>query len=181
MKTILISGKSGSGKDQFAKYLYDILDKNDFRVLVIHFADYVKYCAAQYYKWNGEKDVNGRTLLQHLGTDTVRKKYPEYWAEGVAKLISALENDWDYVLIPDCRFINEFKIVKNFNEDSVLVRINRLNKDGTYYLNPVLTPQQHSHISECELDDYDYDYIVDNSFDLEELKKRVKEFTMEIV
>ena len=84
MKVILLSGKSASGKDQFGKYLYDILDRKDLRVLTIHYADFVKYCCTQYYDWDGNKDVYGRSLLQRIGTDIVRKKFPSYWAECVA-------------------------------------------------------------------------------------------------
>lgn len=181
MKTILISGKSGSGKDQFSKFVSDILDRKDYRVLTIHYADFVKYCCTQYYDWDGKKDVYGRSLLQRIGTDVVRKKYPTYWAEAVAKFISATENDWDFVLIPDWRFINEYNVTKYYNKDSITVRVNRLNPDGTYYLNPLFTEEQNSHSSECELDDYYFDYVVDNSSTLEELKNRANEFVKEIL
>lgn len=181
MKAILISGKSGSGKDQFSKYVEEILDRKDYRILTIHYADFVKYCCSQYYDWDGKKDVYGRALLQRIGTDVVRKKYPTYWAEIVAKFISATSDDWDFVLIPDWRFINEYNVTKYYNKDSITVRVNRLNPDGTFYLNPLFTAEQNAHESECELDDYYFDYTVDNSSTLEELKKRANEFVKEIL
>ena len=181
MKVILISGKSASGKDQFSQYINDILDKNDYRVLIIHYADFVKYCCSQYYGWDGSKNVEGRTLLQKVGTDIVRKKYPTYWAECVAKFISATENDWDFVLIPDWRFINEYNVTKYYNKDCVTVRVNRLNEDGTFFLNPLFTEEQNKHSSECELDDYCCDYTVDNSGSLEDLRIRAREFIKEIL
>ena len=181
MKVILISGKSASGKDQFGKYLYDILDRKDLRVLTIHYADFVKYCCTQYYDWDGNKDVYGRSLLQRIGTDVVRKKFPSYWAECVAKFIAATQDDWDYVLIPDWRFINEYNITKYYNKDCTTVRVNRLNKDGTFFLNPLFTEEQNNHPSECELDDYCCDYTIDNSGMLEDLKDRAREFIKEIL
>lgn len=181
MKTILISGKSASGKDQFAKYLYNYLDNKDYRVLIIHFADAVKFFAKEYYNWNGEKDEAGRTLLQHLGTDTVRKAYPTFWGEIVAKFISATHESWDFVLIPDWRFINEGNIVKKFNKNAYTVRINRLNADGTYKLNPAFTQAQNEHISETELDDYVFDYMIDNSGTLDDLANYAKDVAKEIL
>lgn len=181
MKAILISGKSGSGKDQFANYVHEYLDKKDYRVLTIHFADAVKFFAREYYNWNGEKDVVGRTLLQRLGTDIVRKKYPNFWGEIVGKFIAATEQDWDYVLIPDWRFANEYIVVNYYNKDTITVRINRLNADGTFYLNPNLTEEQHHHSSECDLDDYYCDYMIDNSHSLEDLQEQAKEFVKEIL
>ncbi len=180
MKVILISGKSNSGKDQLGKYIYNILDKQDYRVLIIHFADFVKYCCTQYYNWDGNKDIYGRTLLQRIGTDVVRNKYPNYWADCVGKFISATANDWDFVLVPDWRFLNEYTRVKLFNPNTITVRINRLNKDGTFYLNPNFTKEQNQHSSECALDDYVCDYLVDNSGSLEDLKARAIELVKEI-
>ena len=51
------------------------------------------------------------------------------------------------------------------------IRIERYNEDGSPYLNPMLTPHQHQHQSEVDLDNYeDWDYIVENH-SLEELKQ----------
>lgn len=181
MRVILISGKSHSGKDQFAKYLYDELDENDYRVLIIHFADFVKYCCKQYYGWDGNKDAVGRTILQRIGTDVVRRVYPNFWGELVAKFIHATQYDWDYVLIPDWRFINEYKNICKYNNDVITVRINRLNPDGTYLLNPSMTEKQNRHPSECELDDYNFDWIINNSRDLNNLQMAANDFLEEIV
>lgn len=181
MKVVLISGKSASGKDQFAKYLYNYLDNKDYRVLIIHFADAVKFFAKEYFNWNGEKDEAGRTLLQKLGTDIVRKAYPTFWGEIVAKFISATEDSWDFVLIPDWRFINEGNIVKKFNKQTYTVRINRLNENGTYKLNPAFTKAQNEHISEIELDNYDFDYMVDNSGTLTDLTNNAAILAKEIL
>ena len=98
MKIYLISGKSGSGKDTFANYSKNFLEKQGKKVLIIHFADLVKYYSKQYYNWNGEKDEAGRTLLQQLGTDKMRSINPNYWARTVSEFIYMSDhfNDFDY-------------------------------------------------------------------------------------
>lgn len=181
MKIILISGKSASGKDQFGEYVKQILEQNNKRVLTIHFGDPVKFFLTKYYNWNGKKDAPGRALLQHLGTDTVRKKYPTYWGEIIAKFISATDADWDYVLIPDWRFVNEMKEIKKYNKNVLTVRINRLNEDGSFNVNPLFTEEQLNHISECELDDFYCDWLIDNSGSLVDLASQAINFVKEIM
>lgn len=181
MKVILISGKSNSGKDQLSEYVKQLLEQKGNRVLTIHFGDPVKFFLTKYYNWDGKKDEQGRQLLQHLGTDTLRKKYPTYWGEIISKFISATNNDWDYVLIPDWRFFNEMEMIKKYNKDVITVRINRLNEDGTFVTNPAFTEEQLNHISECELDDFYCDWLIDNSGTLTDLASYAIHFVEEIV
>ena len=164
MKILVISGKSGSGKDTFANIMKEKLEQQGKRCLVIHFADLVKHYATDYYGWNGEKDEEGRTLLQTLGTDKVRAIMPEYWAEAVAKFLAAITcfNDFDVAFIPDARFPNEIETVFEYNQDSVSIRVERYNENGSMYLNPDFTQEQLNHPSEVSLDKYPFDYIVEN-------------------
>ena len=115
MKIIMISGKAGSGKDTIANFFRDKLVARKKRVLIMHFADLVKYYATQYFNWNGKKDENGRGLLQEIGTTVMRGRYPDYWAEIIGKFIDAYtipeHSFFDYILIPDWRFINEYEVV----------------------------------------------------------------------
>ena len=180
MKIIMISGKSGSGKDQLSEYVRQLLEQQERRVLTIHFGDPVKFFLTKYYNWDGQKDEHGRTMLQKLGTDVMRNKFPTYWAESIAKFIAATQEDWDYVLIPDWRFINEMTTVKHYNNNVVTVRINRLNENGSFVTNPAFTQEQLNHISECELDDFYCDWLVDNSGNLSDLAARAIELVKEI-
>lgn len=180
MKVILISGKSGSGKDELAQAMRTSLQSDGARVLIIHFADAVKMFASAYYNWNQKKDEAGRTLLQTLGTDKVRAHYPEYWAEIVGKFISATSTDWDYVLIPDLRFYNEGYIVQKFNPGTIWVRINRFDEEGNEYLNPALTETQHQHASEVSLDDHSFDWYVINDGTIDDLRLAAGELIGEI-
>ena len=46
------------------------------------------------------------------------------------------------------------------------IRIERYNKDGKKYINPIFTSEQLNHPSETSLDDYEnFDYIVENYSD----------------
>lgn len=170
MQVIMISGKSASGKTTFAQLLREQLESNGKTVLTIHFGDMVKDMLTRYYAWDGKKDTNGRALLQKLGTTIMRESFPTYWAEIVAKFISAA-HEWDYVLIPDLRFYNEFETICQYNENVTTVRINRFDKEGKPYYNSNMRMNQLTHVSECELDDFNFEYIIENRSDLAALKE----------
>lgn len=174
MKIIMISGKSGHGKDSVARMMKTMLEEQNKRVLIIHFADLVKHYARDYYGWDNEKDEAGRALLQKIGTTMMRKYYPTYWAEIVGKFISVMGywNEFDYCIIPDWRFKNEFSTVylHNFRINYIYkIRVNRQD-----YRNPAMTDEQFNHISETELDDADFDWVINNNGDLSLLKEQVQ-------
>jgi len=178
MKILMISGKSGSGKDTFANIMREKLSNK--KCITLHYADLVKYYLKQYYNWNGVKDEKGRTLLQQLGTNKVRAKFPDYWAETIAKFLAAIPNDFDCAFIPDARFPNEIEVVKQYNPDALSIRIERYDEKGNNYINPAFTQEQLNHPSETSLDDYeDFDYIVSNS-DLTELEDSAKAILIDI-
>ena len=170
-KCIIISGKSGHGKDMLAHFMRERLEKDGLRVLTIHYGDAVKWVLRDFFNWNGQKDEKGRTLLQHIGTDVVRAKYPNFWTTIVAELVAAFENEFDVVLIPDARFPNEIEIVMDIVPNTVCARIERKNADGSDWLNPIFTKEQLEHPSETSLDKYAFDYIVHNDSGLQELKE----------
>lgn len=176
-KIFLISGKSGAGKDTFSNFLKKLL--NSERILIIHFGDAVKTFATQYYNWNGIKDTAGRHLLQELGTDKVKNHFPTYWATIVSQFIAATEEDWDYVIIPDWRFEDEYATICKFNDINkvVTIRINR-KENGKPYYNPAMRINQLIHISECALDNYNFQWIIDHE-SLEQLEGSAIELVKE--
>ena len=183
MKIIMISAHSQNGKDAVANIMKEQLEQKEQRVLIVHFADLVKFYATQYFNWDGNKDERGRALLQKIGTTIMRERWPTYWAEIIAKFIDALGDDiydvfFDYVIIPDWRFINEFETVYDyarlFHQKVTTIRVNRYNEDGTLYWNPQMTLEQRQHISECELDNFNFEWIVSNRGTLDDLRDSIK-------
>ena len=123
--TIILSGKSGSGKDMTAQFMKEELAKHGQKALVIHYADAVKWFCRDFLDWDGKKDEVGRTLLQMVGTDIVRAKHPNFWVGIVVGLIQAFEpyKDFDVAIIPDARFPNEVNISLENLKNSVSVYI----------------------------------------------------------
>ena len=164
-KVILISGKAQTGKDEAAKILNSKLNNS----LIVHFGDYVKYICSQYFGWDGKKDEKGRETLQRIGTDVVRKRNPDFWIDIIHNFISVFKYDFDYIIIPDTRFKNEIEKTKLLFP-TITLRINGK-------IRGEITEEQQRHISETELDDYSFDYIIDNSEDgIDKLEKKVDLF-----
>lgn len=172
-KIICISAKAQHGKDTTATILKAALEERNNKVLIFHYADLLKYMCKEYFGWNGEKDDAGRTLLQYVGTDVVRSKDPNYWVNFAVSFLKMFEEEWDYVLIPDCRFPNEVDTMRT-HFDSMHLRIFRPNFDS-----PISIEQQ-KHISETALDDYPYDELIINDETVVELSNKILKLVKKI-
>lgn len=167
-KIICISGKAQHGKDTAADIINLELTAKGYKTLVIHYADLLKYICKTYFGWNGEKDEFGRSLLQRVGTEVIRKQEPDYWVDELLKVLMFFPGEWDYVLIPDCRFPNEvIGPAKLYPSYSVRVIRDDPNWKTT------LTEEQQNHISETALDDFHFDTVIHNRGTLEELTENI--------
>jgi hypothetical protein len=117
-----------------------------------------------------------RQFLQYLGTEGFRKCVDDlYWVKRAAEKIAALPEGTQVVFVPDARFPNEADYVREKLHGQVW-RIERFTdpKTGSYdahgnitmhALVPFengLTPEQRTHVSETALDDYVFDFIIEN-------------------
>lgn len=126
--------------------------------------------------WIKDK-LTPRKILQLLGTEAGRNIiHPSIW-------INALFADYKYKtigtyneqkgkilelpnwIITDCRFENEAKAIKN--RKGIIIRVNR--EDAT------AQDKVNQHSSETALDDYKFDYTIDNFGTIEELIENVKQ------
>lgn len=177
---ICISGKAQNGKDTSAEIFKNELVIRGHSVLVIHQADLLKYICKSFFNWNGEKDDAGRTLLQQVGTNVIRKVEPDFWVDFIAKVTSFFKDTWDYIIIPDTRFPNELEKLKA--DDANVFHVRVIRKD---FVSP-LTEEQQRHPSETALDGVGSDFTLVNDKAIEDLysgvvdildaiEKRVKE------
>ena len=169
MKIICISGKAESGKDTVATMLAENLILKNQRVLIVHFADLLKYICKNFFKWDGIKNDKGRSLLQYIGTDIIRNKNPSYWVGFVADILTMFPNEWDYILIPDCRFPNEIEYLRKNNIKTILMKVTRSNFQSK------LTQEQQNHFSETAMDKYPFvDIFLGNTGTLQDLSEKIK-------
>jgi len=115
-----------------------------------------------------------RDFLQRLGTEAVRDGlHKNAWVNALMSDYVINKEYWNDIangrdigdgypswIITDCRFPNEFKAIKD--KGGIVIRINR---GG---INPI-----NAHPSETALDDFEFDYVIENNGSLEDLKESV--------
>ena len=156
MQVFLISGKAQNGKDTVANLIQKKLQNDGYRVLITHYADLLKYVCKTYFGWDGNKDAQGRELLQYVGTDIIRTQHPDFWVDFIIQILKLFPDSWDYVIIPDCRFPNEALKIRESGIPTHLIRVRRSN-----FVSP-LTDEQQRHPSETALDDFIPDSLIKN-------------------
>jgi hypothetical protein len=159
-----ISGKKQSGKNTLAVMIAEAL--KPIESIEIAFADAVKEEVAVSMMVSkaaieAKKDFY-RSALQLHGMSR-REKNPDYWVEQVFKKI--LKTSVPVILITDCRFQNEAFYLKEVG--AILVRVNRD------------TGLEDNHISETELDNYPFEFIVNND-SLVTLKEQAEQLANKI-
>ena len=105
---ISATGKAKSSRETAARLLRDALEKEKKRVLITRIADPLKMVCRNWFDWNGKMDDAGRAGLRYIGTDIVRARQPNFWIDFTLGLLSILGSEWDFVIIPDCRYPSEF-------------------------------------------------------------------------
>lgn len=130
-KLVAINGTIGSGKDTFSQVF---IDNGFYRV---SFAETLKDAVAAIFGWDREmlegttdearkireqpdeywssklgRDITPRWVLQHLGTDVLRHHFHDnIWVFAAENKIRNLPHE--RVIITDCRFPNELKMIRD--------------------------------------------------------------------
>ena len=173
MKIIAISGRAQHGKDTVALMLKEQLDDENTKILITHYADLLKYICREFLDWNGQKDEDGRRLLQNVGTDVIRRRAPDFWVDFIISILTFFEDRWDYVLIPDVRFRNEVEKLRKCGFQVVHMHIERPNFDNG------LGGELAHHISENEIMEVEPDCYIQNNGTLQDLKEKISEWIKE--
>lgn len=175
MTIVCISGHAGAGKDYVGGVMAEKLYEENHMVLTTHYADLVKYVCTKFFDWDGRKNELGRTLLQHVGTDIVRAKDPNYWVDFIIDMLDFFSGYWEYVLIPDLRFPSEYTRLIEHGFHVIHLRVERSNYTSA------LTPEQQAHPSETSLDGVVPDYTIHNDGTVDELREKVSNFVEDIL
>lgn len=114
---------------------------------------------------NGHDEHKDGLMLQFWGTDFRRKYTREtYWVDIICDKILDLKKDGGikYVMLPDTRFLNEYKLIYRLQDSEFVTRyvsVERYYEDGTRFL---ADDRDNLHISETELDGVHADYTFTN-------------------
>lgn len=107
---------------------------------------------------NDHERLTVRSFLQKLGTESVRNGlHHNTW---INALFADFTEDSKWI-ITDVRYPNEYEAIKQ--RGGVMIRVNRGEQS------------KDAHISETALDDFKFDYTINNNGSLDELKENVSE------
>ncbi len=176
MKVVLIAGKARSGKDSFATFLEEELKNKNIRVCRLGFGDYIKYYTKKYFGWSGNDEDKPRDFLNYLGTDIIRGKVDKYFnVKRIVDDIKVLSYFFDVAIISDVREEIEIEEIKK-NYEALTIKIVRDN-----FVTSLSLEQQKAY-TEVALDNYtDFDYVIHNDKDLDNLKTKATEFASEVI
>lgn len=163
MKVFLISGKSGSGKNEVA----NIIKKNLENSVITGFSKYIKLFALEFTDWDGRDITKPRAFLQKMG-DTLRSIDENFLINRIIEDFKVYETKFDNVIISDVRLPHELEYIKNnSNYEVITIRVNSTKSMRD------LKEFEKNHHTELELDYYQkFDFIINNNFD-ENLEKDV--------
>jgi len=120
--------------------------------------------------WSEKLSISGftpRKALQMIGTDLFRLHFNnDIWISIVENKISVMlkNNPNINIVISDCRFANEFSLIKKFSDSHIITIL----REKNYSINKL------AHSSETEWVNYNFDAILQNDNSIDELKSNLK-------
>lgn len=187
-KVILIGGLAGAGKDTSADMVKELLKEDS---VIYAFADPIKQILAtalgitvdtlNHYKEDKRARLkfvstaqsmctgtNTRQLLQNFGNDAMKKVFGKYvWVTVANSIIEQVNTEW--FIVSDFRVKEEYNYLVQQGLEIITVNILKDSQEAG-----------DGHITENDLKDFDFDYLVDNNGTLEGLAKSIKELVRDI-
>lgn len=121
MKIVLITGRSGSGKDTLAELLSLYLDDKGLTVWIQHNADPVKQMANMYFNVTNYKTDIGKQIM--MGITDLMYSTDAYYFEKIN--MKRVPKDTDVLIIPDWRYLNTRYFFEGREDEVYTVMVQR--------------------------------------------------------
>lgn len=174
MNIILISGKSHSGKGTVALQLEQLLKNQNKHVIRCSLSTYIRQIAKDDFYWNGVDTLEFRKFageVYRIGTNF----YPYHTARRVWErdiqpyankdTIAIVESFREKVNYDYFNILKEQKII----DDILTIRVIRPDYDD------IQNEEHKQHVSESDLDNFPFDYYIENDGTVVELEYKLKE------
>lgn len=171
MKIIVINGKGGCGKDQFVTFCKKLEEPLDINIYNFSMISEVK-SMARLIGWTGSKELKDRKFLSDL--KDLLENYNDYPFRTTLGDV-AFSRGLDWATDDDIFFIHSRephdiqRWVDEHNAKTLLIR--RAAVDEQHYGN---------HADDC-VEDFEYDYVIDNNGTLEDLEITAYKFIRQIL
>ena len=191
-----ICGFQSSGKDTIAELLI-----NEYGFKKLSFAGALKDVLSVIFGWSREKlegltkedrewreqidiwwsktldmpQLTPRYVLQYFGTELFRNHWhPDIWVKVVENKLINMVKEEENVIITDCRFENEIKLIRNYGGKIINVYRNMPQWFTEYQNGAYVEEVKLLHRSETEWIRCQVDTVIENNGTIEELHKKVK-------
>jgi len=174
LEIILVSGKSNSGKGETSKKLEQLFKSQNKHVVRCSLSTYIRELTKNDFYWNGIDTLESRIFMgevYRIGTDF----YPHHMARRVwERDIEPFANKDTIAIVESFREkVNYDYFVELWKEkiinDIITIRVVRPS------FNAIQDEEFENHVSESDLDDFEFDYVIENSGTVEELDEKLKE------
>jgi hypothetical protein len=163
-RVLILNGVGTSGKGEFARCVYELLNEQAIEISTV---DLVKE-AAKILGWNGEKDEKSRKFLSDLKLLSV--DYIDHSYKYAKKKFDFFSKQLYFkVLMIDVREPEEIERFKKEFDDAKTILVRRPD-----------APKIESNMADANVENYQYDYIIENDGTLEDLKRKTEEFLKEL-
>ncbi len=163
-KIIIINGLPESGKDECVNIVRDLFVCDNIIIHNYSSVDKIKNIAKMYFNWDENKDENGRQLLNDL-----KMAWSRYCDGPFKDVCDYIDKHDEGIFFVHIREPEEIEKLKLYYKDSIRLLIKR-DDNKNRYLN-----YGDSNIYNCQ-----YDYIIENSGTIDELKHNVILFLNDI-
>lgn len=157
-KIIIINGTGGSGKDTFINYIQLFASEPIANLSTV---DQIKRVAV-ILGWNGDKDEKSRKLLSNL-----KDLWTNYCDGPFNDILTRIEKTNAKICFVHCREPNEIKrFVEYYGNNCLTLLIKRKNH------------QTKGNHADENVENYNYDIIIENDSDITNLQKKAVSFYM---
>jgi len=173
MKIIVINGGASVGKDKFVEIFTNL---SNFRVKNYSSVDKIKHISEMCFGWNGKKDEKSRKFLSD-----VKRAWSEFNDGPTNDILNRIEIDIKYCIENGKNIENNVYFV-HIREPEEIAKIQKIYGDNCITLiinkNVDIHPDNSS---DKNVNNYEYQYTIDNNSGLEELNEKVKQFITNII
>lgn len=171
MKVIIINGAGGCGKDTFIKLFTKYAgEKCVFNISTV---DYIKR-VAKTLDWNNQKDDKSRKFLCEL------KEMAIYWGDIPYKdMMRQTQYFWSYLSNYDM-VDKGFVFIHSREPEEIQRFVDNMEYPTITLLIRRAGDKKYGNHSDDEVENYEYDYVIENTGTLEDLEQKALEFYTEI-
>lgn len=155
---LIVNGKPRAGKDTFAEFLNDLIPVYKYSSI-----DKVKTIAMEC-GWNGAKEEKDRKFLSELKRITT--EYSDMAFNDILEKVKAFDDGE----------ITEDVMIIDVREPEEIERLADETGAITVFIRNDNVPEVTSNYADANVENFDYDIIVDNSGTLEDFREAVEEF-----